>query len=101
MHTNRLVSEGIYSIVRHPQYLGYMLLTAGFSLLNIHWVSFLCCVAAVFFYNQQIIIEEKQMIEKFGQSYLDYMETTPKLNFLGKLINLFLTQLFHISKKKD
>jgi len=82
MVTQTLVRQGIYSVVRHPQYLGYNLVTIGFSLLTVHWMILLCCAAALFFYHNQIKIEEKFLIKKFGQAYLDYMEKTPKLNFV-------------------
>ena len=38
-HTTRVVRAGLYGIVRHPQYLGYCLLTIGFVLTGFNTLS--------------------------------------------------------------
>ncbi len=89
MQSTRVVTNGIYSIVRHPMYLGYMFLTVGFTFLTIHWITIVFAVVAFFFYNRQINLEEMELQERFGQTYRDYCLMTPKLNFLfglGRII---------------
>ncbi len=82
MQTTRVVTNGVYGIVRHPQYLGYMFLTLGFTLLTVHWITILFAVVALFFYNRQIDFEEIELQEKFSQTYRNYCLKTPKLNFV-------------------
>ncbi|MAT41463.1 MAG: hypothetical protein CL609_03905 [Anaerolineaceae bacterium] len=90
MQTTRVVTNGIYGIVRHPQYLGYMLLTLGFTLLTVHWITIFFALIAFFFYNRQIVFEEMELQEKYGQTYRDYCFMTPKLNFIFGWVVKFL-----------
>lgn len=89
MESTKVVSSGIYAIVRHPQYLGYILLTLGFSLLNMHWLTFIFTISAITFYYRQIITEEEYLHEKFGEDYAAYCKKTPRLNVISGVIRKF------------
>jgi len=73
----RLVTDGIYRYMRHPQYTGIYLAILGQI---IHWptiptiILFPIIVAA---YHHLAIKEEKQMLEQFGDEYRGYMEKVP------------------------
>ena len=42
-----LITSGIYSFIRHPMYVGVLLIGAGFVLTNINWISIAIWVALV------------------------------------------------------
>ena len=42
-----LITSGIYSFIRHPMYIGVLLIGAGFVLTNINWISIAIWAALV------------------------------------------------------
>jgi protein-S-isoprenylcysteine O-methyltransferase Ste14 len=86
IHTTALVDGGIYSIVRHPQYLAGLLINIAAPLITWHWTVLLLGVASVGMYWWSAVIEEEKNIEKFGDAYRDYQERVPRFNFLLGLI---------------
>ena len=76
----REVSGGLYRISRHPQYLALAILSFGVLLI---WPRFLALVAFVtmlFLYFVLARWEERLCLEKYGDSYREYMS---KVGFLG------------------
>lgn len=75
----RIVTTGVYSIVRHPQYLGGLLAHIGFSFLLQGLYSLLSTpiVAVVVYLISRK--EETELIREFGQEYMDYKKKTPML----------------------
>ncbi len=75
--TDRLVTEGIYGYIRHPQYTGIYLAIFGQL---IHWptiptlVLFPVIVVAYYALARK---EEKVMIESFGDEYRAYVKKVP------------------------
>lgn len=68
-----LKTDGLYKIVRHPSYLGLMLIIGGLALCDISLLSFLVVLIPVFFaMNYRMNIEEKALIIEFGETYLAY-----------------------------
>lgn len=65
---------GPYSFVRHPMYLGTMLVTFGYLLLwNIGWDVKGAVLACVFLNNiWRAIWEERRLAERFGAAYDEY-----------------------------
>ncbi len=76
-HAATLVTDGIYSYVRHPQYLGILLITAGFLL---QWVTIptaiMFPILAVVYYRLAKR-EEKELEELFGDAYRKYRGDVP------------------------
>jgi protein-S-isoprenylcysteine O-methyltransferase Ste14 len=73
----RLVTEGIYSYIRHPQYAGFILMTLG---LLIHWATIPLLIMwplLVFQFYRLAKKEEEEMYEHFGTEYIEYMEKVP------------------------
>lgn len=79
-----LITDGPYSIVRHPLYFFSLIgaLGIGFGSENI-LVLALLIIFYLFYYPLTILVEERKLTDQFGQAYLDYMERTPR--FLPKL----------------
>jgi protein-S-isoprenylcysteine O-methyltransferase Ste14 len=75
----RIVTTGVYSVVRHPQYLGGLLAHIGFSFILSGWYSLLSTplVAVVVYLISRK--EETELTREFGQEYLDYKRKTPML----------------------
>ena len=71
-----LVTEGIYEIIRHPQYPGFMLITFGMLL---DWATLpmliMWPVMAVLYYRLAKK-EEDDMTREFGQQYVEYRQKT-------------------------
>ncbi len=82
IHTTKLVDTGIYSIVRHPQYLAGILLNIALILLTQHWLSLIAGVIAVPIMYYDTLKADSGLIEKFGEDYKKYMERVPRLNFM-------------------
>jgi protein-S-isoprenylcysteine O-methyltransferase Ste14 len=76
----KLKTDGIYERVRHPSYSGMLLVMVGFSATMSCFYSFLILVVPVFAaVLYRINIEEKVLINEFGDSYLEYKSRTKKL----------------------
>ena len=80
MHTTTVVDQGLYAVVRHPQYLGYILLSGGFALVTQHWLTALLGIAALAGFYVQAMAEERYCIARLGLSYEHYMRRVPRFN---------------------
>jgi protein-S-isoprenylcysteine O-methyltransferase Ste14 len=80
--TTRVADRGVYAMVRHPQYLGYMFLVVGFAGLDPHPVALAVAGAAVAFFYLQCVLEERFCREVFGEDYNHYVMRVPRVNFL-------------------
>jgi len=75
-----LKTDGIYEKVRHPSYLGLLLIIFGFSITMSSFFSFLVLTVPVFTaVLYRINIEEKVLRNEFGNSYSEYESRTKKL----------------------
>jgi protein-S-isoprenylcysteine O-methyltransferase Ste14 len=81
-NTNRIVERSVFAIVRHPQYLGYMLLSLGFTLRSFHWITTLLGGTSIAFFYLQADSEERFCLERFGVEYAAYCRRVPRFNFL-------------------
>ena len=73
-----LNTGGIYSIVRHPLYLGNFFIWLGLSLfVQVWWVSLLCVLVFWLYYERIMFAEEEFLRTKFGDDYLIWAKDTP------------------------
>jgi len=73
----KLVTEGVYSYVRHPQYSGLFLITIGFL---IQWPSLTTLIMwpiLIFAYYKLAMREERDVEKQFGQEFLEYKKKVP------------------------
>jgi len=82
VHTTTLVDRGVYAILRHPQYLSFILVGLALPLIAQHWMVALLGAVVIVLTYLLILNEEKSSIEKFGDAYREYMRRVPRLNFL-------------------
>lgn len=87
--TTVVADSGLYAIVRHPQYLGYMFLFAGFALISQHWITGLLALIAIAFLHFSVSMEEQANLDKFGDDYHDYIQRVPRYNVLLGLWRTF------------
>lgn len=84
--TTKLVKSGLYSVIRHPLYLGWILMHLVAILFFQHWVVIILegiGMVCVYFIAIQ---EETTLIEKFGEEYVEYMKKVPRFNLLIGII---------------
>jgi len=101
MDTTTSVDRGPYAIIRHPQYLGYMLLTTGFALLTQHWLLALPAVLTWVGFTWQAIQEERDCRERLGRPYADYCQRVPRFNLSLGLLRWLQQQRRDRAKKKQ
>jgi protein-S-isoprenylcysteine O-methyltransferase Ste14 len=75
----RIVTTGVYSIVRHPQYLGGLLAHIGFSFLLSALYSLLSTplIAALIYLISRK--EESELTREFSKEYIEYKKRVPML----------------------
>jgi protein-S-isoprenylcysteine O-methyltransferase Ste14 len=78
-----LVTEGIYRLVRHPQYLGFLLVTLGELIVWPTIPTIVLWPVLAFLYYLQGKREEAVLAEKFGEQFTEYAKKTPR--FLPKI----------------
>ncbi len=82
MQTSVVVQQGLYAIMRHPQYFGYMLLACGFGLLSQHWGAIALAILSISFFYIQALQEEQFCLINFGESYECYIQRVPRFNLI-------------------
>ena len=75
-----VVASGPYSLIRHPGYLGEILLWTGFAILSGNAILFIVIPAMfVSVYLYRIASEEAMLTKELGKSYAEYRRRTRKL----------------------
>ena len=76
---HKLITGGIYGRVRHPISLAVLIYDPGIPLIFSSLYGFLITLALIPLILYRITIEERMLIQKFGDEYRDYMRRTKKL----------------------
>jgi len=72
--------DGIYRFVRHPSYSGSILSFIGFGISFNNWISLIVIsIPVIFAMLNRIKIEERLLIDQFGEEYSNYMKKTWRL----------------------
>ncbi|NVM52732.1 MAG: isoprenylcysteine carboxylmethyltransferase family protein [Candidatus Helarchaeota archaeon] len=75
----KVITTGIYSRIRHPQYFGTIVVHVGFSLLLSSLYSLLSTPLIIFYNYITSWKEEKELIKEFGKEYEEYKKKVPML----------------------
>jgi protein-S-isoprenylcysteine O-methyltransferase Ste14 len=92
----QIINSSIYSVLRHPIYAGVLRLFIGLALINgnANSIAFAILVPPGFV-GWTRLVEEKDLIERFGETYLNYRKRIPaffpKPCELGTFFNFLLT----------
>ncbi len=76
-HKHRLATTGAYARVRHPQYIGFVLIMTGFLLQWPTLVTLVMYPILVVMYALLGKREEAEMIAQFGDEYRRYKDSVP------------------------
>ncbi len=74
-----IIEKGVFNIVRHPIYLGSILLYLGLIILTCSIASAILWIIIVIFYYYISKYEEKLLLKEFGRDYEKYIERVPML----------------------
>ncbi len=86
--TDQIIANGIYGIIRHPLFLGVILMYFSHILLSQNWIVLISTIIAIISCYLLILSEEQQNIEKFGEDYKKYMLKTPRINFIIGIVRM-------------
>jgi protein-S-isoprenylcysteine O-methyltransferase Ste14 len=75
-NTSILVKSGVYKYIRHPLYLSVFLFGTGVMIKDPRIVQIILGAVNLIAVWVTALIEEKEMITKFGEEYKDYMKET-------------------------
>jgi protein-S-isoprenylcysteine O-methyltransferase Ste14 len=74
----QLNTSGIYSMVRHPLYLGnFFMWIAPVLIIGDLWLTLFFCAFYWIYYERIMFAEEQFLRKKFGQPYVDWAKKTP------------------------
>ncbi|MDI6794026.1 MAG: isoprenylcysteine carboxylmethyltransferase family protein [bacterium] len=79
---HKLVTEGIYVLIRHPLYLAYILDTVGIVLFLQRWYLSPVVLCVLIGWVVRIRNEETSLRHAFGPAYDTYAEKVPSLNMV-------------------
>ena len=89
MHTTKLVDTGIYSIIRHPYWSCWILLSISLTLMSQHLIMAVLCIPICILVYLETFNLDKGLIRKFGEEYIEYKKRVPRMNIiLGIIQNL-------------
>ena len=76
---NELVTRGVYGISRHPLYFGEVLVSISIGIACLSWVFLLVAIVNFLLLRYYVlVVEEPFLIEKYGDTYKEYMNRTPR-----------------------
>lgn len=77
---HQLVKKGMYSVIRHPSYLGTFISMIGAGVFLEAWIGVIISVISILIaYHVRIKAEETELVHSFGQSYIDYQKETKRM----------------------
>ncbi len=80
LSNHKIIDKGIYKTIRHPAYAGSLLSFLGLGLCFSNWLSTLVIFIPVFIaFAYRIQIEEKALVQAFGNEYVNYSKSTKRL----------------------
>ena len=91
--TTELVDKGLYAIVRHPQYLAGVFWSLALVFISQYWVVDILCVPVIVSTYVDSLKANKNLVEKFGEVYIEYMKRVPGLNVLWGILKLLIRKL--------
>ena len=86
--TSNIIDSGIYSIVRHPMYLGGMVMFFSHIFFFQNWITVTNAIVGIVCCYLIIRSADQRNIEKFDDNYERYMQKVPRINFLLGIVRL-------------
>ncbi|UOU99320.1 isoprenylcysteine carboxylmethyltransferase family protein [Chryseobacterium daecheongense] len=77
---HRIKKEGFYKYLRHPSYAFSLLTFLGLGLFLNNWLSLVLALIPPFLaFNYRMKVEERVLIEEFGDEYIQYQRNTKRV----------------------
>lgn len=87
---SKLITSGIYRIIRHPSYSAWVIIYFGLALISDSLISLILCPILLIILEIHTSIEENLvLIPKFGNTYRNFKEKTP-YRIIPTPLNFFL-----------
>ena len=93
MKTTKIVTTGLYAIVRHPQYLAGILISLALVCMSQHWLVDVFIIPPIFLTYFDAKREDKRLLEKFGEEYQLYMKKVPSIEPISGLIRWIIRNI--------
>jgi len=77
-HPGRLLTDGPYARIRHPRYVEVVLWTVAYALFANHLGSYLVVVGSLPVLYLVVVLEERELRERFGDEYIEYCRRVPR-----------------------
>ena len=78
-HPSKLLTEGIYSRVRHPRYLEFSLGGAGAALVSNYLAAYVAVALTIAGLAVLVPFEERELEARFGDEFRDYRRRVPAI----------------------
>jgi protein-S-isoprenylcysteine O-methyltransferase Ste14 len=75
---DKVITKGLYSVTRNPEYVGLLLMFIGLGIACISWLYLLLTVILLILLNANLPAEERYCLYKYGDDYRKYKNTTPR-----------------------
>ncbi|MBN3034947.1 MAG: isoprenylcysteine carboxylmethyltransferase family protein [Bacteroidales bacterium] len=90
VHTRKLVTAGLYSVVRHVQYTGGIIsIFIATPLLYPHWLFVVLGIPGIWLTYLGTRREDHLLVQKFGDEYRKYQDEVPAMNILAGIYRKF------------
>ncbi|MBD3227658.1 MAG: DUF1295 domain-containing protein [Candidatus Lokiarchaeota archaeon] len=74
----KVIEEGVFRYIRHPMYLGILLIYLSVAFFSFSIICMVSCVVIFLVYNGYASYEETQLEEMFKEEYLEYKKKSSK-----------------------
>lgn len=80
VENHKLIETGLYKFIRHPGYLGQLIIFLGISTSMSNWLSIIVMMIPITLgYLNRIKVEERFMADQLGEDYLKYEAHTKRI----------------------
>ncbi|MEW9808496.1 protein-S-isoprenylcysteine O-methyltransferase [Mesorhizobium marinum] len=77
---HKLVSQGLYRLIRHPMYASFLLIALAQAFLLPNWVAGMAgLVGFLVLFFMRVDVEERMMLDTFGDDYRAYCARTKRI----------------------
>lgn len=78
VENHRLVKNGVFSLMRHPSYVGWFYWSIGTQIILTNPIClFIYAIASWKFFHDRIYMEEITLLNFFGEEYFNYQQQVP------------------------
>ena len=77
-YPRKLITDGIYSRVRHPRYVQFLVALMGYALIANHLASYIVVALWLPAIHVIVLLEEKELHDHFGDVYENYCRLVPR-----------------------